>query len=115
MQIKTWLTERLGIRYPIIQGAFHKFGTSALAGPVSAAGGLGIITAHCFDTPEKLIEDIRKVRTMTPNPVGVNFTIIPGKLGSCEDYASRMIDTPLIAAGGIGDGRGHDRHDPHRC
>lgn len=96
MKIKTWLTDRLGIRFPIIQGAFHKFGTSELAGPVSAAGGLGIITGHCFDSPEKLCEEIRKIRAMTDNPFGVNFTIIPKKLGSCEDYKGR-VDAALSA------------------
>ncbi len=90
MKIRTWLTERLGIRYPIVQGAFHKFGTSTIAGPVSAAGGLGIITAHCFDSPQKLVEDIRKVRKLTGNPLGVNFTIIPGRTGSCDDFQSRV-------------------------
>ncbi len=90
MRIQTWLTDRLSIRYPVIQGAFHKFGTAKIAGPVSAAGGLGIITAHCFDTPEKLRSDIQKVRETTGNPFGVNFTIMPGKTGSCEDFESRL-------------------------
>jgi len=73
----TWLTKTLGIRYPVIQGAFHGFGTSELAGPVSAAGGLGIITAHNFPTAEALRVDIRRARELTSNPIGINFSILP--------------------------------------
>jgi len=75
MEWKTRVTEILGSKYPIIQGAYGGFGTSAIAAPVSEAGGFGIITAGALHTPEKLREDIRKARSMTDNPFGVNFTI----------------------------------------
>ena len=39
MEWKTWLTERTGIKYPLIAGALHRIGTSALAAPFSEAGG----------------------------------------------------------------------------
>jgi len=81
MKLRTWLTERLGIRYPIVQGAFHRFGTSEIAGPVSAAGGLGMITAHNFPSPEELRVDIRRARAMTANPIAVNFTVMPATAG----------------------------------
>ena len=54
MKWKTRITEMLGIRYPIIQGAYAGFGTSKIAVPVSEAGGLGIITAGALKTPEAL-------------------------------------------------------------
>lgn len=72
---KTKITEMLGIQYPIIQGAFGSFGTSALAGPVSEAGGLGMITATALRTPEGLREDIRRAKSMTEKPFGVNLTM----------------------------------------
>lgn len=75
MNWKTRVTELLGSKYPIIQGAFGGFGTSALAAPVSKAGGFGIITASAFRTPEKLQEDIRKARSMTDKPFGVNLSV----------------------------------------
>lgn len=34
----------LGIKYPILQGAMARIATHKIAGPVSAAGGLGIIS-----------------------------------------------------------------------
>ena len=53
MEWKTRVTEMLGSRYPIIQGAFAGFGTSSIAVPVSKAGGFGIITAQALHTPER--------------------------------------------------------------
>ena len=72
---KNRVTELLGSKYPIIQGAFGGFGTSVLAAPVSEAGGFGIITASAFRTPEMLREDIKKARSITDRPFGVNLSV----------------------------------------
>lgn len=76
MEWRTRVTDLLGCRYPIIQGAFGGFGRSVLAAPVSEAGGFGIITATALNTPEKLRRDIRKARSMTERPFGVNLSLI---------------------------------------
>lgn len=76
MEWKTRVTDMLGCRYPIIQGAFGGFGRSDIAAPVSEAGGFGIITATALNTPEKLRRDIRKARSMTDRPFGVNLSLI---------------------------------------
>lgn len=72
---KTRITEMLCIKYPIIEGSFSGFGTSALAAPVSEVGGLGMITAHALRTPEKLREDIRRLKSKTDKPFAVNLSI----------------------------------------
>jgi nitronate monooxygenase len=75
MNWKTRVTNLLGSTYPIIQGAFGGFGTSAIAAPVSQAGGFGIITASACRTPDGLRQDIRKARSLTDKPFGVNLSI----------------------------------------
>lgn len=75
MEWKTRLTELVGIRYPIIQGAFAGFGNSRLAAPVSEAGGLGMITAGALKTPENLRKDIRRARSSTDKPLAVNLSV----------------------------------------
>lgn len=75
MNWKTRVAELLGSKYPIIQGAFGGFGTSAIAAPVSEAGGFGIITASALRTPERLREDIKQARSMTDKPFGVNLSV----------------------------------------
>ncbi len=73
---RTRFTDMLGCTYPIVQGAFGGFGKSDIAAPVSEAGGFGIITATSFKAPEELRADIRKARSMTDRPFGVNLSLI---------------------------------------
>lgn len=75
--MRTWLTERIGVEFPVVCGAFNKFGTAGLATAVSGAGGLGMLTSHCYEDAEGLRDDLRRVRSVTSNPVAVNFTVRP--------------------------------------
>lgn len=75
MDWRTKITDLLGCRYPIIEGSFAGFGTSTLAAPVCQAGGFGLITAGALRTPDRLREDIRKLKSVTDQPFGVNLSI----------------------------------------
>ncbi|MGK2287217.1 NAD(P)H-dependent flavin oxidoreductase [Pedomonas sp. V897] len=73
----TRVTRLLGTRYPIIQGGMQWVGRAELASAVSNAGGLGILTALTQPTPEALAEEIRRCRSLTDQPFGVNLTMLP--------------------------------------
>lgn len=73
--MKTRITDLLKIERPIIQGGLAYLGNAELAAAVSNAGGLGQITAMTLNTPERLKEEIQKVRKLTDKPFGVNFAI----------------------------------------
>ncbi|MBP1080857.1 NAD(P)H-dependent flavin oxidoreductase YrpB (nitropropane dioxygenase family) [Bacillus capparidis] len=73
--MKTRVTKILGIQYPIVQGGLAYLAYADLAAAVSNAGGLGQITAMSLKDPEKLRNEIRKIRTLTNKPFGVNFAI----------------------------------------
>lgn len=75
MNWKTRITDLLNIQYPIIQGGLAYLAYSELAAAVSNAGGLGQITAMSIESPEKLREEIQRVRLLTTKPFGVNFSI----------------------------------------
>jgi len=77
MPFNTKLTRALGIKVPVVQGGMQWVGYAELASAVSNAGGLGILTALTQPTPEDLRKEIRKCRTMTNNPFGVNITLLP--------------------------------------
>jgi len=77
MALKTRITELLGIEHPIVQGGMMNVGYAELAGAVSNAGGLGIITALTQPTPEALRDEIERTRAITSRPFGVNMTIFP--------------------------------------
>ncbi|GIN37682.1 MULTISPECIES: NAD(P)H-dependent flavin oxidoreductase [Heyndrickxia] len=75
MNWNTRITKLLNIDYPIIQGGLAYLAYSELASSVSNAGGLGQITAMSLESPEALRDEIRKVKTLTHKPFGVNFAI----------------------------------------
>ncbi|KAL5418785.1 hypothetical protein PMIN03_000929 [Paraphaeosphaeria minitans] len=86
MPFNTELTRALGIKVPVVQGGMQWVGYAELASAVSNAGGLGILTALTQPTPEDLRKEIRRCRTMTKNPFGVNLTLLPALVP--PDYAA---------------------------
>jgi len=73
--VQTRLTELLNIRLPVIQGGLAYLAYADLAAAVSAAGGLGQITAASFQTAEDLRREIARARQATDRPFGVNFAL----------------------------------------
>jgi enoyl-[acyl-carrier protein] reductase II len=68
----------LGIQHPILQGPMAWASNSALAAAVSNAGGLGIMGIG-FAPAEVFEAEIKKAKTLTDNPFGLNIiTCIPG-------------------------------------
>lgn len=86
-------------------------GYASLASAVSNAGGLGIVSTHnkpslCTNTdpplqltaltqptPEDLRTEIRKTKSLTPNPFGVNITLLPTmNAPPYKEYAQVCID-----------------------
>lgn len=65
----------LGIKYPIFQGAMAWIANGNLAGHVSKDGGLGIIAGGGMPV-DILREEIRKVKSITSNPFGVNLMLM---------------------------------------
>ena len=71
----TRLTELLGIKYPIIQGAMAWISDATLASAVSNAGGAGIVSLG-GRTTEYTRDEIRRCRTLTDKPFGVNVMLM---------------------------------------
>ncbi len=74
---RTRVTELLGIEHPITQGGMQWVARAGLVAAVSNAGGLGILTALTFPSPEKFTAEIRRTRELTNKPFGVNFSFLP--------------------------------------
>jgi len=66
------LTQLLNIKYPIIQGGMAGVSESKLVSAVSNAGGLGVIGSGFFP-PTWLEEEIKKTKSLTDKPFGVNL------------------------------------------
>ena len=69
------ITEKLGITYPIIQGAMSWVATPSLASAVSNAGGLGMLgSGH---EPGSFIRNlIHETKELTDKPFGVNLLLL---------------------------------------
>ena len=115
---KTRITEMFGIEYPVIQGGLMWLAKAELAAAVAEAGGIGFMTALSHDTPEKLRNEIRKVRGLTDKPFGINLTFLPSLrapdwpayIKVCIDEGVRFVETagrnpapimPLLNEAGI--------------
>lgn len=92
--LRTRFTETFGVEHPIVQGGMMWVGRAELAAAVSEAGGLGIITALTQPTPEDLLKEIEKARTLTDKPFGVNVTILPSiNPPPYQEYMQAIIDS----------------------
>lgn len=89
--MKTRLCELLGIQYPIIQGGMAWVATAELAAAVSNAGGLGLIAAG--NAPADFVkEQIKKARTLTDKPFGVNVMLLSP---FAEDVMGMLCQEPV--------------------
>ncbi|HEY8504831.1 MAG TPA: nitronate monooxygenase, partial [Gemmataceae bacterium] len=85
--LRTPLCDILGIEYPVISAGMGPVGggsapaaTAELVAAVSNAGGLGVIGGAGFSA-ERLREEIRKVRSMTDKPFGVDLLLPSNYMG----------------------------------
>ena len=100
-QIKTKVTELLGIEYPIIQGCMQWIARAPLVAAVSEAGGLGIISSSTFQNKEDLRSEIQKVKELTSKPFAVNLTLMPslvvpdynGYIQICKEEGVKVMET----------------------
>lgn len=73
--IHTVITQRLGIRYPIISGGMIWASGWRLAAAVSEAGGLGLVGSGSM-TPAVLSHHLERALSATKAPIGVNVPIM---------------------------------------
>jgi len=94
------LFEKLGMKYPIIQGGMAWAGTGHLAGSVSEAGGLGIIGTGYWKA-DKVREEIHHAREVTDKPFGVNVMLLSRHIREVFDVV--IEEGVKVVATGAGD------------
>ncbi|MBG9981342.1 enoyl-[acyl-carrier-protein] reductase FabK [Facklamia sp. DSM 111018] len=83
--MKTPITELLGIKYPIVQGAMAWVADADLASAVSNAGGLGVVgTGH--DPVERVKDKIEAMFARTDQPFAVNVMLLNPHVEEVVDY-----------------------------
>lgn len=86
--MNTRITQLLGIEYPILQGGMAWIAESTLASAVSNGGGAGIIAGGSAPI-DYLREQIRKTKSLTNKPFGVNIMLMSP---NADDLAQLVID-----------------------
>lgn len=95
--MNTRITQLLGIEYPILQGGMAWIAESTLASAVSNGGGAGIIAGGSAPI-DYLREQIRKTKSLTDKPFGVNIMLMSP---NADDLAQLVIDekVPFVTTG----------------
>jgi enoyl-[acyl-carrier protein] reductase II len=78
--------QMLGITHPVIQGGMVYNSGAKLAAAVSNAGGLGLVGAGSM-RPDLFREQLRKARTLTDRPFGVNIPLLYPHSPECVEIA----------------------------
>lgn len=100
--MKTRVTDILGIEYPIIQGGMAWVAEHNLAAAVSNAGGLGIIGAGGASA-EFVRDQIRQVKQATDKPFGVNIMLMnPEADAIAQAVADEGVQVVTTGAGNPG-------------
>jgi len=94
----TKLTQLLNIKYPIIQGGMAGVSDSALVSAVSNAGGLGVIGSG-FLPPDWLEQEIKKTKSLTDKPFGVNLLMQNPKVAELIKVVIKQ-KVPVVFTGG---------------
>ena len=87
----TRITERFGIRLPVVAGGLQWLANAKYVAAAAHAGILGFITAASFDDDKDLRQEIRKCRDLCAGrPFGVNISMLP-KIAS-NDRVDAIVD-----------------------
>lgn len=102
--MKTKITEMLGIEHPVLMGGLQWISLAQFTAEISGAGGMAFLTAATHKEKSSLIEEIRKCRSITDKPFGVNISMLP-ELVSKEltmQYAEAVIEEniPVVETSG---------------
>src|SRR4030042_236989 len=100
--MKNRVTEILGTEYPIIQGAMRLITLGEMAAAVSRSGAFGVIGASGLEG-DRLRAEIRKARTLTDKPFGINIPVYrPNASEALEIAIEEGVKTVITSAGDPG-------------
>ncbi|PWM39451.1 MAG: enoyl-[acyl-carrier-protein] reductase FabK [Clostridiales bacterium] len=96
---ETRITKLLGVEYPVLQGGMAWIADAELAAAVSNGGGVGLIAAG--NAPADYVEEqIKKAKTLTDKPFGVNIMLLsPFAAEVCELVAREKVAVVTTGAG----------------
>ena len=77
LKINTRVSHLLGSRYPLIVGTMLGWSNAELVAAAANAGAFACIASSMYGTAGALRDEIRKARSLTDGPFGVNINLFP--------------------------------------
>ena len=74
---RTRVTKLFGIEHPIVGGCMMHISGAEFVAAVSNAGALGMMASAMFDTQDKFRRAVRRTKSLTGKPFGVNLSLFP--------------------------------------
>jgi len=103
LELKTSVTELLGIEFPVVGGCMQYITGPEFAAEVCNAGALGIMSSAMFGTQDEFRAAVRKLKSLTDRPFAVNLNLFPAlRPIDNELYAEVIIDeaVPIVETSG---------------
>lgn len=100
VKIENPIFEKLGMKYPIMEGGMTWAGTGALAAAISEAGGLGFIGTGYWHGDD-VRHEIRRAKSLTDKPFGVNVMLMSRHIREVFDVI--IEEGVRVVATGAGD------------
>jgi len=92
--LKTKMTEMLGIEHPIMKGGMQGISKAELVAAVANAGAFGFLGALTQPTPRDLVAEVKRTRSLTDRPFGVNLTVLPSRTPPpYREYVKAIVDS----------------------
>jgi NAD(P)H-dependent flavin oxidoreductase YrpB (nitropropane dioxygenase family) len=90
---KSRITEKLGVKYPIIGGTMMWISDADFVAAISNAGGLGILASAIYHSREEFAVAIDRIRELTDKPFAVNINLFPAMRPiDNNDYMDVLVD-----------------------
>lgn len=74
---QTKVTEKLGIKYPIVGGTMMWVTTPEFTAAISNAGGLGVLASALYKSPDEFAQAVDRLKDLTDKPFAVNLNFFP--------------------------------------
>ena len=93
LNITTRVNKLLGSRYPLIMGTMLGWSNAELVAAAANAGAFASIASSAYETAEELRDEIRKAKSLTDRPFGVNINLFPAvKPKNIPEYVDTILD-----------------------
>lgn len=90
---KTRVTEKLGIKYPILGGTMMWLSVPKFVAAISNAGALGILASATYRSKEDFQAAVRETKSLTKKPFAINLNMFPAMKAIPNDvYIDVLLD-----------------------